>query len=60
MKMKRVFGSGNLSLDLNIRLLRCYVLSVRFYGVEAWILKKLDMKRLEEFELWIYRRIIKI
>lgn len=28
--------------------------------MEAWILKEIDMRRLEPFEMWIYRRILEI
>ena len=59
-KMKKVFCGWDLSLRLKIRLVRCYVLSVLFYGMEAWTLKKIDTKRLEAFEMWMYRRIMRI
>lgn len=60
MKMKKVFCSRDLSLELKIRLMRCYVLSVLYYGLESWTLKKNDMRKMEAFELWIYRRILRI
>lgn len=59
-KMRRVFCTKELSLNLKIRLLRCYVFSVLFYGMEAWTLKKNMIDKLEAFELWAYRRILKI
>lgn len=59
-KMKRVLCGSDLSLDLKIRMVRCYVLSVLYYGVEAWTLKKLDIRKLEAFEIWLYRRILRV
>lgn len=59
-KMRGVFCTKELSLHLKIRLLRCYVFSVLFYGMEAWTLKKNMTDRMEAFELWAYRRILKI
>ena len=59
-KMKKVFCGRDLSLQLKIRLVRCYVLSVLFYGMETWTLKKIDTKRIEAFEMWIYRRMLRI
>jgi hypothetical protein len=59
-KMKRVFCGRDLSLEMKLRLMRCYVLSVLFYGMESWTLKKIDTKKLEAFELWMYRRILRI
>lgn len=34
--------------------------STLLYGVEAWTLNNKDMKRLEAFEMWAYRRILKV
>lgn len=59
-RMKRVFTARDLSLEIKVRLVRCYILSVLFYGMETWTLKKADTKKLEAFEMWIYRRILKI
>lgn len=59
-RMKRLFCCRDLNLDLKIRLMRCYVLSILYYGMEAWTLKAIDIRRLEAFEMWIYRRILRI
>uniref|UniRef100_A0A8D9EQ38 Craniofacial development protein 2 n=1 Tax=Cacopsylla melanoneura TaxID=428564 RepID=A0A8D9EQ38_9HEMI len=58
--MSAAFKSHNLTLDTKVRLLRCYVFSVLLYGVETWTLTKDTSNRLEAFELWLYRRILKI
>ena len=58
-KMKTFFVSRNLSQKLNIRMVRCYILSVLLYGVEAWTMTEALMRRLESFEMWIYRRILR-
>lgn len=59
-KMNNVFRSHNLPLKTKIRLLRCYVFTVLLYGAEAWTLTEASMKKLEAFEMWCYRRILKI
>lgn len=41
-------------------MLKCYVLSILLYGVEAWTLKEVDIKKIESFEMWCYRRISNI
>ena len=43
-----------------MRLLRCYVFSVLFFGVESWTLTEATTKKLEFFEMWLYRRILTI
>lgn len=58
--MKMLFTSKDISLQLKLRLMRCYVLSVLFYGVEAWTTTEATLKKLEAVEMWIYRRILKI
>ena len=40
--------------------LKCYVYSVLLYGVETWTLKAETLSKLQAFELWLYRRILKI
>lgn len=59
-KMRKVLCSRDLRLPLRIRLLRCYVFSILLYGVEAWTINSNEMRRLEAFEMWCYRRILKI
>ncbi|CAG9837973.1 unnamed protein product [Diabrotica balteata] len=54
------FKCHNLSLDTNVRMLRCYIFSVLFYGVESWTLNEDMYRKLETFEMWLHRRILKI
>ena len=41
-------------------LLRCYVFSVFFYGVESWTLIEATTKKLDSFEMCLYHRILSI
>ena len=59
-KMKTFFVSRNLSSKLKIRMVRCYILPVPLYGVEALTMTKALMRRLESLEMCIYRRILRI
>jgi hypothetical protein len=36
---------------------KSYIWSVASYGVETWILRKLDEKHVESFEMWCWRRM---
>ena len=45
---------------MKIRFVKCYVWSVLLYAMETWTLKMTDINRLEAFEMWIYRRLLKI
>lgn len=58
--MSAAFKSHDIALGTKMRLLRCYVFSVLLYGVESWTLTRETTKRLEAFECWLYRRILRI
>ena len=51
---------GKLELSLKKRLIKTIIWSVVLYGSETWTLQKEDVKRLEAFEMWLYRRIMKV
>lgn len=57
---RKVFTNTDFDLGLRVRFIECYVWSVLLYGVEGWTLKVATMNKLETFEMWIYRRILKI
>lgn len=59
-KMSHLLCNRNLKLSTRCRLVRCYIFSVLLYGVEAWTLTQTLSKRLEAFEMWVYRRMMKI
>ena len=59
-KMKNLLCNDNLNLKLRQRMIKCYVWSVLLYGVEAWTLKMNIINRLEAFEMWIHRRMLRI
>ena len=56
---RRLFTS---KLDLNLRkkLVKCYIWSRVFYGVETWTLRKVEQKYLGSFEVWCWRWMEKI
>lgn len=58
--MKKVLTSRDLSIPLRIRLLRCYVFPILYYGMEGWTLTKAMCSRIEAFEMWCYRRLLRI
>ena len=58
--MKQFFCSRALTNDLKMRLLGCYIFTILLYGIEAATLTKAMMKKIEAFEMWPYRRILRI
>src|ERR1043165_3392699 len=51
---------GGLSKNLKKRLVKTLVWSVVLYGSETWTIRKEDIKRLEAWEMWIWRRMEKV
>jgi len=51
---------GGLNKSLKKRLIKTLVWSVALYGSETWTIRKEDMRRLEAFEMWIWRRMEKV
>ena len=51
---------SKLNIEFKKKLVRCYVWSIALYGSETWILRKLQRKYLESFEMWCWRRMEKI
>ena len=57
---KRRLLTSTLNLDLKKRIIKCMVWSVALYGAETWTMTQADRERLEAFEMWIWRRMLKI
>jgi hypothetical protein len=57
---KRVFFTSTLDLELRKKLVKCYIWSTALYGAETWLLRAVDQKHLESFEMWCWRRMEKV
>ncbi|KAG1714892.1 Vacuolar protein sorting-associated protein 8 [Nymphon striatum] len=58
--MANILTSRNLKIETKKRLVKCYIWSTLLYGAETWTLTKIMMTKIEAFEMWIYRRMLKI
>ena len=58
--MVNIWKSRGVSTELKLRLLRATVFSVATYGCESWAPTKNDSKRIDSFEMWCYRRLLRI
>ncbi|KAJ4444946.1 hypothetical protein ANN_06745 [Periplaneta americana] len=54
---KRSIACELLEKELRKRLVKCFVWSVALYGAETWTLPRSEEKRIEVFEMWIWRRM---
>lgn len=58
--MKSLLTSRKLSIQTRKRLVRCYVLSTFLYAAETWTIDKENWKKIQAFEMWLLRRMLKI
>ena len=59
-KMSKVLTSRNIPLTTRERILKCYIWSTLQYGAETWTITDTMAKRLQAFEMWTYRRMLRI
>ena len=58
--IKRSIFCGPLEKELRKRVVKCFVWSVVLYGAETWSLRRNEQKRLEAFEMWVWRRMERV
>ena len=52
--------SRHITLPTNVHLVKAMVFSVVMYGCESWTIKKTECRRIEAFELWCWRRLLRV
>ena len=55
-----IFKSRDITLPTKVRLVKAMVFPVVMYGYESWIVKKAERKRIDAFELWCWRRLLRV
>ena len=55
-----VLKSRDITLPTNVRLVKAMVFPVVMYGCESWTIKKAECKRIDTFELWCWRRLLRV
>ena len=52
--------SRNISLPTNVHLIKAMVFPVVIYGCESWTIKKAECRRIDAFELWCWRILLRV
>ena len=52
--------SRDITLSTKIRLVKAMVFSVVMYRCESWTVKKAERQRIDAFELWCWRRLLRV
>ena len=55
-----IFKSRDITLPTKVRLVKAMVFPVVMYGCESWTVKKADLRRIDAFELWCWRRLLRV
>ena len=55
-----IFKSRDISLPTKVRLVKATVSSVVMYGCKSWTVKKAEHRRIDAFELWCWRRLLRV
>ena len=55
-----ILKSRDLTLPTKVRLLKAMVFPVIMYGCESWTIKKADRRKIDAFELWCWRRFLRV
>ena len=55
-----IFKSRDITLPTKVHLVKALVFPVVMYGCESWTIKKAERQRIDAFELWCWRRLLRV
>ena len=55
-----ILKSRDVTLPTMVRLVKAVVFPVVMYGCESWTVKKAELRRIDAFELWCWRRLLRV
>ena len=58
--LESIFKSRDITLPTKVHLVKAMVFPVVMYGCESWTVKKAECRRIDTFELWCWRRLLRV
>ena len=58
--LDNVLKSKDITLPTKVHLVKTIVFQVVMYGCESWTIKKAEHRRMDAFELWCWRRLLRV
>ena len=55
-----ILKSRDITLSIKVHLVKATVFKVVMYGCERWTIKKAELQRIDAFELWCWRRLLRV
>ena len=59
-KLDSIFKSRDITLPTKVHLVKAMIFPVVMYGCESWTIKKAEHRRTDAFELWCWRRLLRV
>ena len=59
-KLDSIFKSRDITLPAKVHLVKALVFPVVMYGCESWTVKRAECRRIDAFELWCWRRLLRV
>ena len=59
-KLDSILKSRDVTLPKKVHLVKAMVFPVVMYGCESWTIKKAEGRRIDAFELWCWRRLLRV
>ena len=60
MNLDSILQSRDITLFMKVHLLKAMVFPVVMYGCKSWTIKKAECQRIDAFELWCWRRLLRV
>ena len=60
MKLDSIFKSRDITFPTKVHLVKAMVFPLVMYGYESWTVKKAECRRIDAFELWCWRRLLRV
>ena len=58
--IESILKSRNITLPTKVHLVKAMIFPVVMYGCESWTVKKAERRRIDAFELWCWRRLLRV
>ena len=58
--LESILKSKDITLPTKIHLVKAMVFPVVMYGCESWMIKKAECRRIDAFELWCWRKLLRV
>ena len=60
LNLDSILKSRDITLPTKVRLVKAMVFPVVMYGCESWTVKKAEHRRIDAFELWCWRKLLRV